>query len=545
MRDHFRAASIYAALTVVLTWPLGTRLQLIEAGDSAYFAWAMSWTTHALTTDPSNFPNANALYPLRGALFLDEPIVGTSLLALPWRFITDDAVIPLNVTRLLLFFLTALATRALALELGASQFSAFIAGALFSFTPSRVTAMGHISVLGTQFLPIYLLFLLRWTRSGRWKDAVLAGSFFGISAWTCGYHALLAVAILPLPIAVWIRRPQILATAPIGIAFALSLLLPLRALHNAALSQIDYERGSAEAAYFSVPAQSFLATHSSNRVWGSLTEPFRTETEASLFPGALVVCLAAFGLFTHTRERSDTVRALWGIALLSVIAFAVALGPEIRFFGNTLGPGPAAALRSFDTFRMIRVFARAGVFMIAGLSLLAAFGLDRITNPRWRVALGIAAIAELVCVPLPVESPERAVSARDEPSAISRWLAQAPRGSPVVELPMLENDGLFLRPRFDDSMYLLRSTQHWQPLANGFAGTEPPNLTRLRQRLRDFPSETSLAALHEVGIRYVVLHRRGFGPNRRAAIDDGLKARTTELVERLRDGEDSILELTR
>ena len=120
--------------------------------------------------------------------------MATSILSLPLRLLTTDPIVLLNLVRLLTFFLTALGVRALGLSLGLSPLAAFAAGAIFSFSSNRVSSPAHISVLGTQFLPLYLLFLHRWAREGSAKAAALAGLFFGVSAWACGYQALLAAA---------------------------------------------------------------------------------------------------------------------------------------------------------------------------------------------------------------------------------------------------------------------------------------------------------------------------------------------------------------
>ena len=60
---------------------------------------------------------------------------------------------------------------------------------------------------------------------------------------------------------------------------------------------------------------------------------------------------------------------------------------------------------------------------------------------------------------------------------------------------------------------MVYSTLHWKPLVNGYAGIEPRRYVQLRELLRSFPSPESLAALRAVGTRYVVVHRKGYGPN--------------------------------
>lgn len=544
LKSHARAAFLYAALTVLMTWPLASRLNLIEAGDSSYFAWVMAWTTRALLHDPLSLPHANTLHPLRYALFLDEPIVATSILALPLRLVTSEPIVTLNVVRLLTFFLSALGVRALALSLGLSPLAAFAAGAVFSFSSNRVSSPAHLSVLGTQFLPLYFLFLHRWARSGSAKAAALAGLFFGLSAWACGYHALLAAVILPLPILVLIERPAVLRSAPAGIAVALAFLLPLQWLHRQALAPLHYERTASETVFFSASLEGTFSTSASNLVWGDLTENLRSIVEGDLFQGVTVMGLAALALLA-ARSDPGRRRVILGYAALAVCAWLVALGPEVRLFGRSLFPGPFAALREFEVFRMIRVPARASVFLCLGLSMLAAIGLDRVRRAGWRVALLALALIEATVAPLHVVAADRCIDAADPVPEIYRWLGAQQGDGAVVELPILPNDGLFQRPRFDDSVYLLRSTAHWKPLVNGYAGTEPQAYGRVREAMKEFPSQPSVALLRSMGVRHVLVHLRGLGPNRREAIEDRLPSFASELRLAARFDDDLALEVVR
>ena len=541
LKSHGVAAFLYAALTILMTWPLASRLNLMEAGDSSYFAWVMAWTTRALATDPLSLPHANTLHPLRYALFLDEPIVATSVLSLPLRLVTSDPIVILNLMRLVTFFLSALGVRALALSLGLTPLSAFAVGALFSFSSNRISTPAHLSVLGTQFLPLYFLFLHRWGRTGSARAAALAGTFFGLSAWACGYQALLAAAILPIPILLLIEKREFLKTAPLGVAAALALLLPLRWLHLQALRPLQYERTADETVFFSAPLEGLFSTSASNRIWGALTENLRSIVEADLFQGLTVLVLAGIALWS-VRTASSSRRTIAVYATLAGCAVLVALGPEIRLLGVTLFKGPFAWLREIEVFRMIRVPARASVFVCLGLSLLAGFGLDRIRRTGVKVALLCLALLEATVAPLNVVAADRCIDSAEPTPPIYAWLKSQPLDAPVIELPILPNDGLFQRPRFDDSVYLLRSTTHWKRLVNGYAGTEPAQYARVREVMRDFPSDESIALLRSLDVRYVIVHLRGFGPNRRQAIEERLPGYALELRESARFGDDLGLE---
>jgi hypothetical protein len=144
-----------------------------------------------------------------------------------------------------------------------------------------------------------------------------------------------------------------------------------------------------------------------------------------------------------------------------------------------------------------------------------------------------------------VVAADRCIDAADPVPEVYHWLGAQQGDGAVVELPILPNDGLFQRPRFDDSVYLLRSTAHWKPLVNGYAGTEPQAYGRVREAMKDFPSEGSIALLKSMGVRHVLVHLRGFGPNRRPAIEDRLGSFTADLRPAARFDDDLALEVVR
>ena len=60
---------------------------------------------------------------------------------------------------------------------------------------------------------------------------------------------------------------------------------------------------------------------------------------------------------------------------------------------------------------------------------------------------------------------------------------------------------------------MVYSTLHWKPMVNGYAGIEPRHYTRIRTKMMEFPREEFLDLLREVGVRYIVVHRGGYGVN--------------------------------
>jgi hypothetical protein len=520
-----RALGLYAVLTVGLTWPFAANLRVMDAGDSAFFAWEIGWTVHALKTDPAQLPHANIFHPLRYTLGMDEPVLGTTVLVLPLALFTDDAVLLYNVVRLLTFLLSALTAYWLARELGAGEWVALLAGALFAFSPIRTDQVAHLSTLGTQWWPLVLLFTMRFARSNRTRDALLAALFLVLAFLACGYHGVIAAAVLPpfLLVLFWGRWDRLKAGALAAVLAGLALL-PMYRMHQKALSPERYARGTEETILYSAPVESFFSTSAWNRVYGELTDPFRTVGPNNLFPGLVVPGLVLAGVVALRRNRQRPSREAVALAVLLLAAALVALGPRVRAFGHDLGAGPWGFLRdTIPLFQMIRVTSRAGVFLALPLTMLAAMALARLKpRPAALAGVGVLALAETLIAPIPMPQWSKLVDTRREPPPVYRWLADQPGRDPIVHLPMLDVYGLERRPAFHESVYMVYSTLHWRPLVNGYAGIEPRRYVEIRDLSWTFPSEAFLGALRGTGTRYVILHRKGYGPFQWARLQKGI-----------------------
>lgn len=536
---------LYAVLTVVLTWPMALRLRIMDPGDSAFFAWVMAWEIHALRSDPARLAHANVYHPERYVLGLDEPILGTTLLGLPLAVFSDDAVLIFNVVRLLTFVFSAWSTYWLARALGCRAPAALLAGALFAFAPIRTDQLAHLSTLGTQWLPLVLLGLVRLARTERLRDGVWAGCAAALAFSACGYHGLLGVLVWP-PVALcllWGRwrawRAALLAALVAGV-----LVAPLYLLHRAAFAPHAFTRSQTETTHYSAGLHSFLATSSLNRLYGDVTGRFRDDANA-LFPGLVPVGLVLAAAALAWRERRWPSREVGALACLMVAGACVALGPEVRWGETTLLPGPVAVVRAvLPMFTQVRAYSRAGIYVALGLALLAALAWQRLGLGRVAAgALALLALAETLIVPVPLARWARVIDSSQPAPPVYRWLAQRPEPVAIVELPLLTGTSLFERPAYHESIYMVRSTLHWQRLVNGHVGMEPAGYAHLRSLLRGFPSRASLDALRAIGVRYALVHARGFGPNQWRRFNERWPSFAAELPLVARFDDDWVLEL--
>jgi hypothetical protein len=152
-------------------------------------------------------------------------------------------------------------------------------------------------------------------------------------------------------------------------------------------------------------------------------------------------------------------------------------------------------------------------------------------------------VAETVIAPIDVPAWTRVVDTRQPAPEVYRWLAAQPGRPAIVELPILGIEAVHERPAYHESVYMVRSQAHWLPLANGYAGLEPPAYARIKELSRQFPAPELLAELRAAGIRYLVLHGGGYGPNRWARIERDLPASAGALEEVARFGADRVYAL--
>jgi hypothetical protein len=107
---------------------------------------------------------------------------------------------------------------------------------------------------------------------------------------------------------------------------------------------------------------------------------------------------------------------------------------------------------------------------------------------------------------------------RDVPRAY-KVLASAERG-PVAEFPFY----YLAHERFRQTLYMLGSTAHWQPLIGGYSDFIPADFFEGAPLLETFPNAEGFAWLRERNTRYVVFHLNLYGGPQREALLERIDA---------------------
>jgi hypothetical protein len=172
----------------------------------------------------------------------------------------------------------------------------------------------------------------------------------------------------------------------------------------------------------------------------------------------------------------------------------------------------------------IRVPYRFMILAVLGLAVLAGFGFERLSArlAPWRrglfaTMLGALLVAEFMAIPL------RIVPYRVDIPGADRWLARRPTPFVVAEVPVVLYD------RYQTT-YMLHSMAHWQRTVHGYSGILPALHAQLYRQLQTFPDETSVQALRDLGVDYVVVHIDLYEPGEWQEVHDRLAAFTEWLT---------------
>jgi hypothetical protein len=339
------AAAGYAALPVVLTWPLASQITAVlphDLGDPLLSTTTLWWNAHVMPLT-ARWWDGFAFFPASGTIALSDHRLGESLLATPLQWAGASAVTAYNLTLLATFPLCALAAYWLGFVLTGRHDAAFLCGLAYGFTPYRMAHIGHLELLAAFGMPAALAALHRYdcTRQRRWLAAFTAA--LTLQTLCSSYYALFFVIVLALWMVWFLRWTDWRAAIGILIACTCAVIVvaPIGVGYWRLHAQQALSRTFIEIQTYSADLSSFVTASPLMALWGWTAA--WNGPELQLFPGITPVLLAASGLFVRRRRAAggrDRIgrAALWltavSIAFLTVALGVIWIGPwSIRVMG--------------------------------------------------------------------------------------------------------------------------------------------------------------------------------------------------------------------
>ena len=310
-REKLAVLGLMAGLATLMTWPLAQSpaTAINDFGDPLLNAWILWWVVKAVFTPGLALFDAPIFHPAPLTLAYSEHILVSSLTAAPLLWLGADALLASNFVFWLSFVLAGFGAYLLGWELTQNRGAALVCALAFAFAPYRFGHLGHLQMQTAHFMPLVLLYLHRWARSGRWAHALLFGLFWLLQVLSCGYYALfisLAVGLFLLYYGLsqgwWreFRRWKQLAAVALGLALVVGpLFLPYAQVKK----EMGFVRSQATAAGFAATPEHYLAAPPANLLYGQGSAHFRA-AEGELFLGLVLSGLVLVGLARPRTERT-------------------------------------------------------------------------------------------------------------------------------------------------------------------------------------------------------------------------------------------------
>jgi hypothetical protein len=541
MSDHLALRRNWSTLVVLLayvcvavgtTWPLAARISTHLPGgswDTLVHYWNGWWVWQALTTGQSPFYTPYLFYPTGISLvyhnFAWLNIVAWLVLQ-PWA----GGFAAYNLSLLSNLSLCGFAAFLLTRDLIGDGRAAFLAGLIYQCWPFRLSQLDHPNLISTQWIPLFLLFLIRIVRRGRWWDGALAGVFLALTGYT-RWQLLIPATIVggiyllcALP-GRWASRrrwtPALLLAGGIAVLALAPPALLLAVQQRTAPTDLLVEE---EEATMQTDLLAFLTPSGSHPVLGCFTQPaydryYADRGGTRRFPAYVGVTALALALLGVWKARWTSL--LW--VAMALVLLLLALGPVLRA-GGRLYPAVPMPYRLFSRLfvvRLLRFPDRFSMFLALPVAVLAAYGAAGVLALVHRCGgwatiavlclLGGVILFEYLPIPVPLQHPQL--------SLFYAQLAAEPGNFVVLNLP--------IDPQ-RSKQYMFAQVTHHRPILQGKTPRFPegtfayldgnPWLRVLRQYSEMDPALTDvsrqLASLAKDDVRYIILHKAWVGADR-------------------------------
>lgn len=393
------AAAVYTVATLVYLrpiWQVYADHIAPNAGDPVFTLYVLKWVIHQAHLGFPDLWNANVFFPAKGALAFSDPFLGPALEI----YFFHNAIAGYNFLFFTSFVLTGLAVWWMLVRSGVSPVAALFAGAMYAFTPLRLSHLNHLSILLAQWIPLTLWSFDRLLVEPRPRRAALFLLFYALNLTSgCYFAYMIHFPLLALlGSRFYSRRRELLRPAALRVLVPVAVLaaggafaqfLPFLALSH----RMDMQRDEREvvsnaatlASYASPAPENRYSIYSSRGLWERASlprweQPF-VRAENALFPGFLATLFGGVGFALFWRRyRIRGARpvtgwrrlALGGLAALALLAFA--LGDVY-----TLHLDEASALSWLPAVSR-------EVWLGLGITLAASLVLWTVLNRRWRGA---------------------------------------------------------------------------------------------------------------------------------------------------------------
>jgi hypothetical protein len=530
------ATSLLITLCILLPYSINISRGVPNAIDPIFYAWNLSYNADSAFKGLNTAVNTNIFYPLTNTIAYSDTLWAQSVFTNPVIWITNNPIVAENISVLMTFPLSAIAMFLLSFYLTKNIVASFLSGLFYAFCYPRLSQIGHLPTISNHWLPLYILFLLKFLQDGKIKNFILVCLSYLLSIASSIYFGVFLIPITACIICIDILKrirthtlyeykEKIMRMIPILIPFFLILGVILFPYIRLKIEYPEIKRSIDDMTHLRANLIDYIS------VLPTSFNPFTflpvNTNEHVLFPTLTLFILSCIGILTSFKRNRYLISVFVFIAFT---AFVLSLGNEQSF---SIGSFSTGTLKMpyyymyifFPIFQIVRVPARFGIFVILSLSALSAFGIEYIMrlnlpNVGRKAILGLIFCLFIIEV-WQIRTPFVAIPPDISIPKVYEWVRIQPEPMILAEVPI----ALFYHGNtMEDQLYLpytnlkqkdiyasetyriYFSTFHKKRMINGYTGFLPESYNILAEKLENFPSDYSIKTMKDIGITHVIVH---------------------------------------
>jgi len=524
VKEHIGVLFLFVVLTLILTYPVITRLTTHTAGDGGdgfQFMWNIWHVNKVLTggegikelyyTDYQYYPHGTSL------AFSTLSLTNTLFIAFPLTLITNNLVLIYNILFLLSFILSGYSMYLLVRYLVKDRTIAFWAGFAYSFSPLHMAwGLGYLNLMSMQWTPFFFLFFFKMFEEQKMRNAIIAAIFLFFLTLADWQHLLFAFFIAaPYFVYRLISSPSLLTpaffarTALLLVLFGIAIWPFVTPLISEYLGEGEYYVTSF---YTAITPFDYILPNRFHPLWGESQPTLAEGSERGASLGYLVLFISLLYLAKARKHF------FW--FLLAMFFLFLSLAPHFE--------ATSSFFKSIPVFKPLYHMGRFSFGVMFSFILLFAFALKRflpageqLINKKFsfprkgiRAALAgsifIVLTIEYLAVPYPTTYKYRRAEVE-----FAGEIGQAVRGPhpalaedfTVLALPLdISTNNLFFR----SPILLYFQTFHEKKIIGGYVGRVTPASGQTLAELRDIIIMSNVAAFREFlknyKVGYIILH---------------------------------------
>lgn len=527
MKKHILIFVIFFLLAIVITFPLVLHLSdyVFGKGDELLITWIMNWNIHSLLTNPLNLFQTNIFYPYQYTLAFSDFHFTSSLIGFLPFLITREPMVVYNINVIAAIVCLGFFSYLLVYFITKNIFSSFISGLLISFSPFILGRLFQLQVVSIYWIPLSLLFFLRFLKKYSTKNFFFFCLFFILqiaNSFLPGYFIIFSCLAILIFYAIkqqlqWkkIFRKKIFAIILVTFLITFTLAYP----YFKTSETFNYKRDIRDTIHFANRPEYFFYPNNKTRLQEMIKNIIYKNDKGPYkydgYWGFGILSLALFSIifFKKIYNKKNALIFL----IIAISSFVLSLGPAWQWQGKVVKlpfiiPLPYAAFYYLvPGFAGFRNSARWEVLSVFAMSIFIGIVTSSLLKKRsilfsflFTFFVGLIVLVEInwpfsyVSVPKTAYYPQ-----------IHQYLNTLPHSSRLLFLPIYP---WYMSPysniEFERELF---STLHYKKMVNGYSGFSPVEWENMAATVNIvFPDFDTIKYLKKIGITHIIINKNEY-----------------------------------